>query len=403
MREFVALGGRLLLEATRSPGLRYLGLGFLALLPLAFLLPVGDRPEGTTLLVLSTVVAFLAFGLAASAGSLLPEERESGREEWLATLAPGGAIRRVVATLAAAAGVAVAVLAAGLLVAGASALAGRPSDLRAAREIPVPGAGRLGAPRPGDNPSVALTGSPAAGPVLLEVEARALALSREAARTATTEDLAGVRLGFRSDGTEGEAVAPRRAPLRIELPAGARGVELENRTPGTALHLRTVRLLAEPEAPAASFLWASLVLALCAGALVPSAVAISRVTSASTAVGAAMVLALLGVVRPAIEGATPPPVIEDSHAHDEGHDHAGHDHHDPGPGDISPALERGGFALLLAATRVAPDYAGLSPVTDPIEGRAVGVEALGGALPPILHGALALLLVALPAPRRRRR
>jgi hypothetical protein len=391
VREVVLLASRHVRETLRSRRAKLLLALFAASALLALGVPTGSRADATSTLAMTGTLAVLATLVAASAGALLPADRAEGREEWLASLAPGGARRRVAAAVAGVALVLLALPAAGAVAALAAEGSGRSHALRSATAVALPSRTRLPAARDGAKPVPVRIdlASPARAGDVLEVETRALLTSRETAMDVTLAELTRVRVTWAAADRTGEVVVSRRAPMQIYLPRGADAVVLRNTSATINLRLDEARVLGEERSYVSSLVVAALLLALAGAALAPAAVLVSRFTSAPTAVGAALALAVVGMLRGALDDleprarptwqavASPDPSLEPS------------------------ALERTAWRVVHAAAHVAPDLSGLAALGEPAAGRTLGLPALERGLPSLLYGAIATALVALPVPRRR--
>lgn len=360
---YAAADLRLRLRARSLPVWAALALGALAL-SIAF-----EPGEGAALATswFPVVLGGLAFGLAAGSASTLPGDRAEGRAAWLATLRPWSGARRVGAALGGAALAA----ATGALAAGSIGLlapaVGLAREVRAADPLPLPAARRFRDPRVGPEarPLTLDLGALAAGaqPRTLDVGLKPLLL----ADTQTLPDT--YALGWRSASRSGRILVPFRGRLRLDLEPGDTAITLTLEEPTLDLVLRDGWVLGAPGSFALSLAWAGLLIGLAAAVLAPFAVAVSRVTSAPTAAGAALMLVLLSAMRAVLPEAA---VL--------------------GPGD---PLQQSARALLGAAVALAPDFSGLAPAIEPAAGRALGPSALTGLatlLPHALGFALLLLL-----------
>lgn len=360
---FAALVVRHLREAARASGARVrlvILCAFVALAALAGAGGLGGAGRG-----LAAGLGVLALGLAAQAAAAvqsLPADRAAGRRTWIGTLAPAAALHRLAAAVAGlVAAVGVGLLGGAVLVVALALGPGLPR-LQAPVGVPsrVPLLVRAGTAEAA-GPAWSLDLEAATGPRQLELDVRPVLLSFDARpRAVPLEQQVG------SGGVVVGDVATR-GLVRIDLPAGATQVTLRNR--GTTAHLRVIgaRLLApDGAAPWAVVLLAGLLLGCALGAVVPLATFASRWTSGATAAGLVGALLLLGVVgRPLLA--------------------------------LVQGVDAAPWALgvLGATVRIAPDL-GLVPAAQALlEGRLPGhVPALAWGL--LVHGALALLLVALP-------
>jgi hypothetical protein len=200
------------------------------------------------------VLGVLALLLAAASAAQLPDDRESGRAPWLASLAPPPAARRVAA---AAGGLALALggaLACALLVGLVAPVISLARPLReavVAELVPVGGAG------PGSHELTLAAPLPATG--VLEV--RPL----------------------------------RGSVVEVEVPAGTRRAPVDLARVGPVR--REARVLLGEGSWLGSWAWVGLLLGLGAGWLALVAVAVSRWTSAATAALSVVVLVLLAAMR----------------------------------------------------------------------------------------------------------
>jgi hypothetical protein len=201
------------------------------------------------------VLGALALLLAAASAAQLPDDRESGRAPWLASLAPPPAARRVAAAaggLALALGGAVACALLVGLVAPALSLARPLREAVAAELVPV-----VGGSRPGSHE---------------------------------------LRLAAPLPSTGVLAVRPLRGALvEVEVPAGVRTAPVDLARLGPVR--REARVLLGEGSWLGSWLCVGLLLGLGAGWLALVAVAVSRFTSAATAALAVVVLVLLAAMR----------------------------------------------------------------------------------------------------------
>jgi hypothetical protein len=180
------------------------------------------------------------------------------------------------------------------------------------------------------------------------------------------------RVAWAAGGEAGDVRLDHVETLEVALPEGALSVTLRNETSDAALFAIGAWRLREPGSWWVSMLLAGIALGVTAGVLAPIAVLVSRFTSAPTAVAAALVLALTGLARPWLVGLLPPGA------------------------DLKQGLA---LRTVEGAARLAPDVAGIRLLGEPGVGRALEWTGLGVVLPTIAYALVALLLVALPAPR----
>jgi hypothetical protein len=147
-------------------------------------------------------------------------------------------------------------------------------------------------------------------------------------------------------------------------------VRLVLRNEGLDLVVREGWVLGAERSFALSLFWAGLLLGLAAAVLAPFAVAVSRVTSAPTAAGAALLLVLTSGMRALL------PELGDAPAGD--------------------ALQAAARAVVTGAIALAPDFSGLAGAAEPSAGRALGPGALAGLVRVVPHAAVFTLLTLLP-------
>jgi hypothetical protein len=312
-------------------------------------------------------LALLAAGAAAGAGTTLPDDRVSGREAWLATLAPAAWQRRAAIALGAwTRAVGIGALGGALLGAVAGSL--DPFALRTSETLAVK---RHGVIRPAGQgaeggPAWRVRVPPGAEGRILEVDVRPLF-----ARTISPIDR--VAFTWAAGGEHGVAAASVRGPLRVPVPAGGGWVDVALRTPDVTMRVRAADVLGAPVGDLRAFFLLGLLVGLSAGAAGPLAVLVSRATTGQTAAAAAFCLLLFGVVKA--------PLLT-----------------------LAADLDLEGTAAVAATVlrglaRLAPDLALLERIGDAVAGRAPGAAALPGALPAVLYAAVGLVLAALPLPR----
>lgn len=364
MTELCALVGRHLREMTRGRLARTALVLFVIGIALAAWL--GARSEQAAALMLLSavlVLTLLVAGASLGAGGVLPEDRVAGREEWLATLSPPAWKRRLSAALAGW------LLAMGLglvggLVAGASVALLR-SDVELRSSLPLEGAIPEFLPDAVVLPADALSGEPRC---TLELDVRPRFRSMHAA-------VDRVEVWWKTEGGEDTVrEVSVRGPLRIELGPDSRAVALDVVTRGVELRVTGARILGAAVSPVLSLALAGLLLGLLVGCVAPVAVLISRRTTGQTAAAAACCLLLYGAVKGALLTFA---------------------------GDL--ALGNAGVVasgVLRGVGLLAPDAPLLGVLTETAAFRAATPGGLSVALPALLYGAVALALVALPAPRR---
>ena len=367
MASGLALAGAAARARVRSRGAIVAGTLCAAALALAVALPAGSGSGAASAAVESAlfVCAVLVALAAASSGGDLPAARDSGAGDWLATLAPPAAARRLAPAVA---GVALS-LAVGLGGAGVSAilLAASGHGVPTAEALPlaVPADARVGADSGRLLPVLFVP--PRAEPTVLEVDFRPVYHDLAALSRPSVPVQIAVAPAFTEINAE---VAPRgthRIPL--EASAGIRDVYLRGADQGVTLFIVAARLRGSPRPFLANVLLAGLLLGLAAACAVPLAVLLSRAVSGPTAAAGAAVLMLLGVVHgPLLE------LAADAAAA-------------PG-GALAGTILRG-------AAAAAPDLSGVLRVEDVALGRFLGLDAFAGLLPAAAYAGICLLLLAL--------
>ncbi len=362
MAELWALTGRHLRTSARSRAARVALTLFLLGLGLAALMG-RDGPSASLLLVAALFVLVLVVsGFAIGAGTVLPDDRVAGREAWLATLAPPGWKRRLSVVLAGWL-LATSVGALGGALVGTVAALTRPDlALRGWSPVTVPGARLLG----GADPVVVLLPDGAAEHRELEIDVRPL-LSGEGR-------IDRVDVLWTTAEASGSFAASVRGPLRFRPPEGAQAVNLASLTPGVRLRIVGARRLGPARSPVPTLAWIGLLLGLCAGAVAPVAVLLSRATTGQTAAAGAFCLLLLGSVK-------------------------------EGMSSLAARLEPTGFEAVVP--RVLDVFAFLTPdaplldlLVEATAQRAPPLGALGMALPALAYTLLLAVLACVPAPAR---
>jgi hypothetical protein len=323
--------------------------------------------------------AFLVAGLAAAfaaaaTGGVLPDDRASGRAEWLATLRPSGAAHRLATAAAGALLAVVAATAAAGLAAAVLALSGRAVPTFATTPLPL-----------GEEGGAVLARLPEAAPegsrvVEWDVAPRIRDLSREPPATI------GARVTWRVGDVAGTRAleVPLRGSVRVEVPSRARVVSLAPADASAAVLPRAVAArTVEGRRPfAASVALAGLLIGVGCACAAPLAVLVSRATSAPTAALAAAVAVVVGVARDPLLAVAADVAGSEAAAR-------------------SVVLRLGAGVVRLAAL-AAPDLRALGAVEGAAAGRAVSPSAFSGLWPALLHAAVASALLAVPGPRRRR-
>lgn len=331
----------------------------------------GDEASALTVLAALLVVALLAAGAAVSVGAILPEDRVSGRDEWLATLAPPSWKRRVAAALggwALAAGLG---LLGGLLAGGLVAALHPDTRFATHAAVPLPAGARVpAAAREGQEGAAWVLALPAevgSGARRLELDVRprfprfAVLVNR-------------VDVTWASAGARGEMEVPVTGTIRLALPAGARRLRLALRSSDVSLRVLAARLLGTGRSPPVALAWAGLIVGLLAGAVAPVGVFVSRGTTGQSAVAAAAVLLLVGVLKHDLLALA---------------------------ADLDLQGAAGAATLVLrAAAHLAPDAPLLAVLGEANALRSCEGAGLAPILPALLYTAVALALAALPLPSR---
>lgn len=360
MAELWALTGRHLRTSARSRAARAALVALALGLALAAWTGRGMPSASLVLVGALFVVLLVVTGFAVGAGTVLPDDRVSGREPWLATLAPPGWKRRLSIILAGW------LLAVGIgLVGGAAAgvvalLARDDLALRAWSPVPLPAERMLGGSEP------VVLDLPAGHPDhhLVELEVRPLI------RGLRLIDVAEVV--WTTPEATGTLRVPVRGPIRFVPPGDARQVRLALLTPDVRLRITDARRLGRERAPVPTLAWVGLLLGLCAGAVAPAAVLLSRGTTGQTAAAGAFSLLLLGAVK-------------------------------DGMRDLAARLEPEGIQALVPAVLdgfafLAPDAPILDVLVEATAQRAPPLGALEAALPALAYTLLVAVLACLPAP-----
>ena len=310
------------------------------------------------------VVLLVVTGFAVGAGTVLPEDRVAGREAWLATLAPPAWKRRLAVVLSGW------LLAVGLGLVGGT-LAGVVGTLvrddivpRAARAVPMPEARMIGGSEP---LRIALPADADPGSEL-ELEVRPLIRGMNLIDAATVV--------WSTETGSGSLRVPVRGPIRLVPPEGSREVGLAIMTRNVRMRLVEARLLGRARAPVPVLAWVGLLLGLCAGAVAPVAVLLSRVTTGQTAAAGAFCLLLLGAVK-------------------------------GGMRELAARLEPEGFqsvvpVLLEGFAWLAPDAPILAVLVEATDQRAPPLGAFGLVLPALAYTVVVAVLASVPAPARLR-
>ena len=354
MRSGLVLTARHLRTAVRQPGLwSVLLVGCVVLVVVLLTTRGSTRLTGGLL-----VVASLAFGAAVWAGGLLPGDRVAGREVWLATLAPSGALRRLSAALAGA----LLALAVALLGALALGLATAPGSIVRATEDQPELHGRV-IPAGGGKLEFGIPSASRARTLELVFGKRYLSREAPADPVAVT-----ARVGAAS--AESSTLS-RAAPLLVEVPAEAVNVVLVNRSPATRLVVREARLLGSRRPYLLSILLAGLLLGAGAATAAPLSVVVSRWTPRPTASASGLVVALAGGLHAFVDD------VETL---------------------VGGGWEAFGLGVVGVAARLAPDLRPLGVFTAPGEGYALDAAVLGTLAPLGLYALVVFALVALPLP-----
>lgn len=342
--------------------------GLLSALGLALALTV--RPGDAGALATSWypwVLGALGFAVAAGSAATLPADRAEGRATWLATLAPSGAARRLGAALAGMALCVGATLGASAAVGALAPAVGAARTLRDAQEVALPALRRFRDPArgPGAVPlRLALTPAADGSARTLELSLRPILLLAQGEPPETAS------FSWSSAGRGGTLDLPLRARLVLDLPDDAREVTLVLETQGVDYAVREALLLGRERPFVVSLLWLGLLLGLCAAALAPFAVAVSRATSAPTAAAATLALVALAGMRAVLPDLEALPT--------------------------RAGLETVARALVRAAVALAPDLGSLSGAAAPSAGRALGPGSLVGALALLPHLLASVGLLLLP-------
>jgi hypothetical protein len=310
------------------------------------------------------VAGCVAAAAAAASGGSLPDDRASGKREWLATLSLRPPLYRAGPAVA---GVLVATLSALAVatVGAASLLAlGLRVETHAVRSLTSDARARTGS----------LPADLAAGS-LLELDLRPIFRDPEATVRTTVPG----RVAFEPSaaGAAADSPIPVRGAYRVAVPSGARSWTLVESDPVVDLRVAGARAVGDERPFLVNVLLAGLLLGLGLSCVVPVAVLVSRATSAPTAAGVGALLALLGVARPGLLALA---------------------------ADLAGA--RGGAlpsSILRGACALAPDLGVLLEVDDVALGRFLSPAAFAALLPALLHAAVCLAaLVAWPSrvPRR---
>lgn len=362
MTELIALTGRHLRSGLRSRAVRAAVVALVLGLALAGTTGEGMASAGFYLVAALFVVLLVVTGFAVGAGGALPDDRVSGREAWLATLAPAGWKRRLAVILA---GWTLAVGFGVLGGAGAGLVGALTRDDLAPRAwspVVLPQGGMIGGAEP-----LALD-LPAGHPEHRELEIEVRPLLRGLALIDTAEVLWTTETG------SGTLTVPVRGPIRLVPPAGSTRLQLASLTSGVRLRPIAARRLGPTRAPIPTLAWVGLLLGLGVAAVTPVAVWVSRVTTGQTAAAAAFSLLLLGSVKQGLREAATRLDPEGLQA------------------IVPAALET--FATL------APDVPLLAVLVDATAQRAPAPGAIGAALPALAYAALVAVPACLPAPAR---
>lgn len=374
MAEILVLARRHLQGALRSRAARVAALIYLAAVLVAIWGPRSATAAGGTLVLFALVaLTLLVYAVASGVGNGLPDDRRSGRLEWLRTTAPPAWKHRAALVVA---GWTLALLAGlfGGVVAGLAATVAAPEfDLHRSSAVPLPGGTALLVRRPPDGASegppltVVLPGPvPADGQVELELRPQF-----ESARVLV--DFA--ELDWRSDtGGSGAVHASVWRALRLQVPAGTREITLVNRTPHVGVRIRRARMLSPAAAPVFLLIaGAGLLLGFMAGAAAPVGVVISRFTSGTTASIAAFLVLLYGSLAQSLLGLL------------QGFDVEG--------------FVRVARTLLLTLGWFAPHLPTAELIGEYASGRTFGVAAATWLPQLLVHTAVLTLLAAVPLPR----
>ncbi len=371
MSELLALTFRHLREMTRGRLARAaLVLFVVALVLAAWLGTRSAQAESLMLLGLVVAVALLAAGAALSAGGALPEDRVAGREEWLATLAPPAWKRRAAAALAGwtlavalgtlggfTAGIGVRILRPDVALRPSQALGNFDGHLLTAD---TPEWWELDIPRTKTNPEMWDRW------LEVEVQPRYRSMLVPIDRVDIAVETDGVVVGKARTVTTSV-----RGPIRVEL-GKDHSVRMRLLTAGVALRVGAVRTVNTKGSTVFALGWAGFLIGLLAGCVAPLAVLVSRLTTGQTAVAAACLLLLFGVVKG--------PLLTLAADLELG-----------GAGEVAAKVLRGVGYL-------APDASLLPLFGETAAHRVAGGIGLAG--PALLYGLVCLLLVSLPAPRR---
>lgn len=271
-------------DAVRSPALRVCA-------GLALLLAVGAGSLPVPPVLGGLGVAGLTFGLllaltiAAAGAHVLARDRGTGIELWMGALRPAPWQRRLAVLVATTLGC---LLAGGL--GGALAIPAASTGLRTAAPLDI-GAGvvlcRPGGERTQGAPFVLRLDPVAAGSrLVLDVRPWRMRLDQRVDYT---------RLAWTVDRTEpDERRISVRQPIQIDLPAGARQVELRLLERGTDLRVTAARVAGPGLGRTGPLLYAGLLIGLAAACVVPVGVLLSRATYGATAAGFALTWFLFG-------------------------------------------------------------------------------------------------------------
>lgn len=364
--------GRHLRELWRSPGMRRA----LLVLPLvvacgAFLLKDRTGSGGVALLGAGCTVLLVAGLCAALCGAWLVQDRRSGRQEWLLTLAPSGGGNRLAAACGGWVGTLGLALGVGLLagaavawvVPGQGVVTARPLRLAALED---PRGVWIRGPRGTVTPQPLKIALPPDARGVLELEVRP--------RFEGLPDIHRLEIAWTVGQATGHAQVGVRGPVRIPLQGAEPEVRVELLTPGLALRVDQLRLLQDATSSTWALVLCSLLLGLCAASIAPIAVLVSRATSAPTAAGVAGVLLLMGIVRDPLLG-------------------------------LAEALGAQGATgataefVLLAVVGVAPPVPALEILSDLAAARLPAGDLATWMAPVLVYSLLGLLVVWLPLPR----
>ena len=373
MGEILVLARRHLVSALRTRAARIVALIYVVAMLAAIWGPRTETAAGSTLVLFALVaLTLLVYAVASGVGNGLPDDRRSGRVEWLRTTAPPAWKHRAALVVA---GWVLAVLAGvgGGVVAGlATTMAAPDYALYDSTDVPLPADRALLVRRPsGEQPKgpplTVVLPEPIGDDGQLELELRPQ--FENATHLVDFADLE-----WRSDlGAEGTVHVSVWRAMRLDLPAGTQEVTFQNRTPRVNVRIRQARILSPSGVPALFVITAAgLLLGFMAGAAAPVGVVISRFTTGTTASVAAFLVLLYGSLQGTLLGLMEGLQIE---------------------GAVRYAL-----GLLTVLGWAAPELPTVPLIAEYASGRTVGLT-LASWLPAVLaHTAIVTLFAAVPLP-----